>query len=211
MDFLVNGVPFDPSSMTVTDSFGVKMSVSRLRFFLAKPWFLDDNGDTVATFPSTYLLPSLFENGQVVTLGQVDAHLHTMGFLIGLDSATNHADPLQWTEAPLTDATMHWGWNPAVGYQFVQVEGRFDQNGDGIVNTSDPNFFYHCGGDVLLTEKQLEVHTDADAGGTVVITLACEVGDVFRGIDVVQDPVGEVPSPLTRRVVDNLKNAITHP
>jgi len=213
VNFMLNGVPYDPTTMTVTDSSGVRMRVDRLRFFLAQPSFTDDNGDTVARYPVRYLLPSLASNGQLWTIGEADAHLHDLHFLVGLDSVTNHADPLQWTaaDAPLNDATMHWGWNPAQGYQFLQVEGKYDLNGNGTVEATDGSFYYHCGGDALLTERTVQVHTDADAGGIVVITLECAMDQLFREMDVMQDPVAEIPGPVTRQAITNLANALTHP
>jgi hypothetical protein len=211
VEYKLNGATFDPSTMLLTDSMGLPVRVGRMRFFVSRPWFLDDNGDTVAFFTDRYLLMNVFENGTIQAVGEVDAHLHTLGFGLGIDSVTNHTDPTTFTTAPLTDATMHWGWNPANGYQFLQLEGFYESNGDGVVNAMDNGFLYHCGGDALLTMKQLEVHTDANMGGNVVITLECHMDSLFRGMDVAADPVSEVVDATTQRLMSNLSNSLIHP
>lgn len=209
--FMLNGSLFDPATMDFTDSLGVKVNIDRLRFFISQPYFLDDNGDTVATFPDRYILADMASNGQVRNIGEVDGHLHTLHFGLGLDSAANHADPLLYTEPPLNDATMSWGWNPAVGYQFLQLEGAYDLNGDGVLNASDPGYLYHCGSDALLTPKELEVHVDATTGGNLILVVECEVDELLKGVDVMAGPVGEMPNALTRRVMSNLATSLTHP
>lgn len=211
VNFKFNGADFAPGTMLLADSLGVPVKVGRMRFFLSQPLFTDDNGDTVATFPDRYLLIDAFANGQVQAVGEVDAHLHTLHFGLGLDSATNHTDPTTFTEAPLNDPTMHWGWNPDNGYQFLQLEGFYESNGDGVVNAMDNNFLYHCGGDALLTMKAIEVHTDADMGGNVIITLECHVDQLFAGLSVADDPVSEVVDATTLRLMQNLSNTLIHP
>jgi hypothetical protein len=111
----------------------------------------------------------------------------------------------------LNDATMSWGWNPAVGYQFLQLEGAYDLNGDGVLNASDPGYLYHCGSDALLTPKVLVVNANGTTGGNLVLVVECEVDELLKGVDVTNDPVGEMPNALTRRVMSNLATSLTHP
>jgi hypothetical protein len=211
VNFVQNGAAFDPTTMLIADSLGVPMKVGRLRFFVSRPLFLDDVGDTVATFPGRYLLMDQSSNGVAQTVGQVNGHLHELHFGLGLDSVTNHTDPTTFTQPPLNDPTMHWGWNPDNGYQFLQMEGFYESNGDGVVNAFDNGFLYHAGGDALLTFKELEVHTDALSGSTLVLVLECDVNVLMQGLSVVNDPVSEVVDATTQRLMNNLSNSLTHP
>jgi len=211
VNFVQNGVAFDPATMLLSDSLGVPMKVGRLRFFLSRPFFMNDIGDTVATFPDRYILLDLGNNGHVWSVGELDGHLHTMHFGLGLDSATNHTDPLTFTEPPLNDPTMHWGWNPDNGYQFLQFEGFYESNGDGVVNALDNGYLYHAGGDALLTFKEIEVHTDADVGGNVILVLECDVDALVQGLSVEDDPVSEVVDSTTVRLMNNLAISLTAP
>ena len=121
VNFRHNGAAFDPSTQVIFDSLGKAMRVDRMRFFLSQPFFLNDQGDTVAAFPEKYFLVDVASSGAITTIGEVDAHLHTMHFGVGLDSVTNHTDPLTFTTAPLNDATMSWGWNPSASDGFCHT------------------------------------------------------------------------------------------
>ena len=211
VNFMHNGAAFDPATQVIFDSLGKAMRVDRMRFFVSQPFFLNDVGDTVATFPEKYFLVDVASNGAVKTIGEVDAHLHTMHFGVGLDSTTNHTDPLTFTTPPLNDATMAWGWNPAVGYQFLQFEGLYDLNSDGAIGNGDGGFVYHVGGESLYFPKVVEVHTDADMGGDVVLVLECDLDQLMQGISVAADPVVEIPNGVSKRMMSNLATSLTHP
>jgi hypothetical protein len=75
----------------------------------------------------------------------------------------------------------------------------------------DNGFLYHCGGDALLSFKEVEVHTDALSGGTLVLVLECDVNALIQGLNVVDDPVSEVVDATTQRLMNNLSNSLTHP
>jgi len=211
VNFMHNGAAFDPATQVIFDSLGKAMRVDRMRFFLSQPFFLNDEGDTVASFPQKYFLADVASSGAIATIGEVDAHLHTMHFGVGLDSATNHTDPLTFTTPPLNDATMAWGWNPAVGYQFLQFEGVYDSNSDGSVNSSDGGFVYHCGTDALLRARVVDIHTDADMGGNVILVLECDLDQLMQGISVAANPIVEIPNGVAKRLMSNLATSLTHP
>lgn len=211
VNLLHNGAAFDPAIHVIVDSLGKAMRVDRLRFFLSQPFFLNEQGDTVASFAEKYFLIDLASNGAITTIGEVDAYLHTMHFGVGLDSSTNHTDPLTFNTAPLNDATMSWGWNPAVGYQFLQFEGLYDSNSDGTVGNGDGGFVYHCGSDALLRARVVDIHTDADMGGNVILVLECDLDQLMQGISVAANPIVEIPNGVAKRLMSNLATSLTHP
>ncbi|MEL6844831.1 MAG: MbnP family protein [Bacteroidota bacterium] len=81
--------------------------------------------------PDTYLLIKVGETNY--ELGQVTiGHKHMLAFNIGVDSATNHADPTQYEASNVLapqNPSMHWNWD--AGYQFIKIEGQVDTDGDG--------------------------------------------------------------------------------
>ncbi|MCB0793479.1 MAG: hypothetical protein KDB88_01980, partial [Flavobacteriales bacterium] len=107
----------------LTDSAGNAMKFDKVRFYASNVELMDMDGNEMAHFHDTYMLAEVGGSNSW-TLGDVDpGHIHMLRFNVGLDSLTNHQDPTL-AEAPLNDATMHWGWNPAAGYKFIVIEGR---------------------------------------------------------------------------------------
>ncbi len=112
-------------------------------------------------------------------------------------------------EAPLNDPSMHWAWNPAAGYKFLLMEGRVDDDGDGVVDASDPTFTYHCATDDLLTEDVLDFHADIVAGATLSKHVEIQVDVLMTGIDVVATPVGMGAEAVNQALMQNLASAIS--
>lgn len=199
---------YDDAQMYTTN-LGEPVRFTRVRFFMGQPHFKDDGGTTVADFPATYLLADKATSGQIQNFGQVNGHLHTLEMIIGVDSATNHSDPTL-NDAPLDDATMHWNWNPAFGYIFLKLEGRYDSDNDGDVDNSDNTFIYDCGGDVLRRDAVFNIHTDALTGGTLIIDLTVDMAQLVHDLDIQADDNEHSPSPITEMIMDNLVLAVTH-
>ena len=193
---------------TLTDSLGHAVKVDVARFFVSGLHAEDDGGNLVGDWDDTYLLIEGTSPSQVFALGTIaGAHIHQFHFNLGLDSTTNHADPTL-AEAPLNDATMHWNWLPTAGYKFVVLEGRVDDDGDGVVDAGDPEFMYHCATDALLTEGHAHQHFDVVSGGNAVGVALVDMGQVFAGIDVLATPDGMGGTPVNQRLMSNLAGAI---
>jgi hypothetical protein len=205
--FVRAGAPFD-QEVPFTDSANTLIKIDRIMFYMAQPFFLNDNGDTVAKFDSRYHLIDLDEAGLIRTIGQLDGHLHTMHFGLGVDSVTNHLDITTQSE-PLNDYQMWWDW--ATGHRFLLISGRYDSDNNNSITGTDFTFSYECGFDVLYDTAEVEVHTDADIGGDVIIPLELNVDSLMAGMDVAVQPNVHIVNPISIRLMRNLRTAISHP
>lgn len=205
----VNGTqPFTLDS-TVTDSLGRKVRFSSVRFFTSGYFAQDDAEAMVGDFRTNYILVDAALANNEHELGEMEAgHIHALVFDLGLDSATNHSDPTQYTSAPLNDVTMHWSWNPAMGYKFLVLEGRVDANGDGLVDASDPVFEYHCASDDLLTETELEAHHDLVEDETFTVHVNVDMATMLAGIDVAGNLSASGATPVNVRAMQNLSASL---
>lgn len=191
------------------DDFGHKVKFDEIRFYLAQPWFEDDLGDSVAAFPDKYFMISAEDGATIRTIGELDGHLHELHVILGLDSAANHTDP-SISEAPLNDFLLWWGWS--TGRVFLRVLGKVDSDGNGVIDGSDTDVSYDCGRDNLRQDLTLQVHTDADAGGTVILDLNVDVQGLIEGIDMVTDNVTHTDDDpvLAATLMTNMAASITH-
>ena len=209
MSYTHNGAPFD-TSIAFTDAAGTPIKIDALRFYISKVSFTDDAGDSVAAFPDKYLLIDVNQGGTIRNIGEVDGHLHEMHFGLGVDSVTNHADPVT-LGAPLNAPGMWWTW--AAGFMFLSLEGRYDSNGNGVVDDTpgvDNEFLYHCGMDTLYTPVTLHVHTDANQGGDLALPIDLNIDTLLAGMDIVAHPVIQDVTPITRDLMLRLAAGLSH-
>lgn len=173
---------FDMTS-TYTDDSGTLIKFDDIRMYMSNFKVMDMGGTMTGDFPDAVLFDAS-QGPTTYTLGTVNAmHVHMVSGYIGLDSLTNHADPML-AAAPLNDATMHWGWNPMAGYKFVRIEGVADTNGDNTIDTSDSPFVYHLATDALYTPISFMVHADIDPGETKTYHLEVDVQQIIDGVDI---------------------------
>lgn len=111
-------------------------------------------------------------------------------FDIGLDSATNHADPNTYPAGHplnLQIPSMHWSWN--TGYLFFRIEGLYDNSLTGTeVPGSDMQ--YHVGNIRLLrrvTSYFDEPVTLTDANDMLRLELGLDILAVLDNIDLLSD------------------------
>lgn len=206
MVYARNGTSFDPA-VPFRDANNTLISIDVLKFFIAQPWFKDDGGATVASFPNKYLLVDLAQAGTIQTIGEVDAHLHTMHFGLGVDTTRNHDDPMTLT-APLNDPGMWWGW--ADGHKFLSLEGRYDSNNNDAIDANDWTFTYDCGMDTLYTPTVIGVHTDADQGGSVLIGLSLNIDTLMAGLNVADQPNVHMVNGITSGLMHRLSAGLSH-
>lgn len=184
LNYFFGVTPFDMND-EYSDSQGTKIKFDRVQFYLSNISFMDMNMNMAESYPDVYLLGDASVNPQTWEIGEAEeGHLHMMRFYTGLDSTTNHADPTL-ADAPLNDASMHWGWNPSAGYKFVVLEGQYDSDADNIV---DAPFVYHMATDVLLRTSTLMVHTDIVEGQHAHIHVNMDLEKMISGIDVASTP-----------------------
>ncbi|MEM6344630.1 MAG: MbnP family protein [Bacteroidota bacterium] len=157
--------------------------------------------------PETYLLVKADETDY--ELGQVTAgHKHMLAFNVGVDSATNHADPTLYEASNVLapqNPSMHWNWD--AGYQFIKIEGQVDTDGDGAV---DGLLEMHIGKDSNLRRFMVEAHQEADAED-FIITVDYDIAKFFTDVDLSTESVthtGDGPE-LASKVADNAITAFT--
>lgn len=209
-EFFAGLAPYDLSTL-LSDSVGMLMKFDQVRFYVSNAKLRDMGGNEIAQYNDKYLLVDAANSENSIVLGAIaPQHVHDITFNVGLDSLTNHQDPTQ-AEAPLNDATMHWGWNPMAGYKFIVLEGRFDGDGDDLITASDPGFIYHIATDALLGERMLTFHQDVAVGTTNTFAVHVDMTQVAAMVDVannVDTHTTNAPS-LAMRIRDALMNAMS--
>jgi hypothetical protein len=207
-NFVSGIVPFNINNM-YTDGAGNAIRFSTLKFYVSDVHLMDDDDNVVGEFHDSYLLVDGASSSNVFDLGAMNAgHVHMINFSLGLDSATNHADPLT-AAYPLNIPGMHWSWDPSSGYKFLNMEGLVDGNGDGDVDdTEDVPFTYHCATDGLLREESFHQHADVIGGSTVTLAAKVDVNMLLTGIDLLSASVAMGGGPNNQTAMNNLVMAI---
>jgi hypothetical protein len=90
------------------------------------------------------------------------------------------------------------------------LEGRYDSDGNGVVEGTDFPFEFHCGMDTSFRRVDMTVHTDADMGGNVIIPLNLSIDSLFSGLDVATQPVVHVVNDISLGLMHRLGNGLSH-
>ena len=116
--------------------------------FLLSEFILEKTTGEFVKIPDAYAFISLKEGRDSFVIKNVPKGTYkSFRFMVGLDSATNHGDPLKYpTDHPLSPALtdMHWSWSG--GYIFNKIEGNFKNKG------VDDAFTYHI---ALLRNRRI--------------------------------------------------------
>lgn len=178
-----------------------------VKFFIGHPE-LYNAGTEVAHYHDLYRLFDATTPEGEMSIGAMAASTVTeLRFTVGLDSAANHGDPTL-AAAPLNDASMHWNWNPDQGYKFLVLEGRVDDDGNGVVDDTDPEFMYHCATDEALRDVALAFSGSVAVGGTLAPHMEIMMDQLVTGIDLLASPMGMGYDPAVAQLMDNLANAL---
>jgi hypothetical protein len=190
---------------TYTDGEGRAIRFTTLRFFMSNLLLQSDAGDAILEDREVVWLVDAATGDTAFTITDLPTGLvHTLRMNLGLDSAVNHSDPMQYDAAPLNDATMHWGWNPAVGYKFLQMEGHYDDDDDGVVDASDPTFSYHCASDAMRRELILPLEVDVVAGGTATRHVEVFVDRIMQSVNTMATPMAHGGGAVNTALMQNL-------
>lgn len=104
-----------------------------------------------------------------------------LGFVVGLPSATNHADPGQWPAGhplhPLTNR-LHWGWQG--GYVFMAVEGKWSAESGAV---AERGFSYHLATDAFAMPVRFSAMFSVKDATTVDV--AVDLARVLRDVRMV--------------------------
>lgn len=118
-----DGQPFG-LNQTATSDLGEDLTLSRLEYYISGIELTHDGGQTLS-LDSVYVLANGANLMEEVNLGNLNiTTLESVSFAIGVDQATNHLDPAQYSfNHPLApkSPSMHWGW--VGGYRFIALEG----------------------------------------------------------------------------------------
>lgn len=161
-----------------------KMKVTRAQFYLSEMELKGANG-SVQSLTDHYLLISASEKVINYDMGNWPiASISGTTLRVGVPKEVNHSDPTLWPPRhPLTlqDPSMHWGW--AGGYRFLAIEGKVDNDNDGVPETP---FEYHCLGDNLYTTVQITGTKEAQ-NGILRVNFTLDYARLFNDLNLKKD------------------------
>ena len=217
--FMNGPLPFDLANNLLADSAGRLVSFNNVRFYASHTRLDDMGGNELQYYADRFMLVDAANSTNTFELGpSFDGHVHMVHFNVGLDSLTNHQDPMT-APAPLNDATMHWGWNPMAGYKFIVLEGQWDSNGNDLIDANDDPFAYQIATDDLLGSKSIMSHMDVFADSDATLSVHIDMAQVAQGWAISDHPDSHTTFPgdpaeakaLAIRVRDALLAAMTAP
>ena len=168
---------------TYVDDFGNDYQFTRTQMYISNPSFFDDNGNELGSniAPAYALVSSAVET---YNFGQVPVgHIHSIEFLVGIDSATNHSDPSTYAIGhPLANQSpsTHWTWNS--GYIFIMLEGVVDINDNGTYDSGE-TFLFHIGLDNYKVNVPLMAHFNTESGIASTVHLNLDWSKFLSNID----------------------------
>lgn len=209
-EFKRNGLPFESSALHA-DGAGHVMRFSTLRFIASGFALYDASGAVLADLPSKAAIPDAFGDAITWPLGRItQGEPAALRMHLGLDSALNHANPVT-LPYPLSSPEIHWSWNPAAGFKFLEMEGRVDADADGAVEgAADQLFLCHCATDALMRTDSVEVQPTTE-GGTIVLVVPVDVDSLLTGIDLLLASEAMGADPPCAQAMDNLVGAVGAP
>lgn len=199
-EFEMDGVPFQYGEVYEVN--GVNVEFSDIRFYISDI-MLHDDAENSDMFDKTILVDVGASSNDFSVGSTGFHHIHELHMLLGLNDLVNHEDPTQ-AEAPLNDASMHWGWDPDNGYKFIRTEAMVDTDADGVPETA---VSIHCATDDLSREIMLDAHQDVE-GNNAHLELKANVASFYTGVDFLNLDGTHGNSPLTNSVADNVAGAI---
>ncbi len=156
-----------------------KILITRAEFYVSEIEILHPDG-TLMPLTDKYLLVNANTPATEFALGSwpvEDAHGLTLH--LGVPEAINHLDPASYPAGhplALQNPTMHWGWSS--GYRFMAIEGKVDNNNDGIPETT---FEFHNLGDALYKTVALTGVTEA-ADGVLHVHFTLDYLQLFKNM-----------------------------
>lgn len=209
-EFRRNGLSFESAEL-LTDGAGHAMRLSTLRFIASGFTIYDASGAVLADLPSKAAIPDAFEEAITWPLGRIaGGEPAAVRMHLGLDSVLNHANPVT-LPFPLSSPEIHWSWNPAAGFKFLELEGQVDADADGAVDGSaDPLFLCHCATDAMMRIDSVQVQPILESG-SIVLIVPVDVDSILSGIDLLLAPDAMGADPPCPQAMDNLVIAVGAP
>lgn len=193
------------------DGAGHAIKFNKVKFYVSNVHVSDHADNVLGHFEDTYILVDAANAENTFTLGAIaPAEVHHAEITLGLGPDVNNTDPMT-VEAPLNDPDMMWLWNAEAGRMFLKMEGRVDQNNNGLIDDDDLNFVYHCLNlnNDLLREIEVHVHADVASGATATLNTKVDLGVVVSGLDLLTNPEATNGGPQCALAMDSLATSIS--
>lgn len=188
---------------------GRKLKFTRAQFYVSTIRLKKANNTTSTPempFALVHALETNYNTGLIDT-----GNYSFFEFSIGVDSATNHGDPAQWSAThPLyVNGTYSTYWTWSQGYVFIRLEGYVDASPAGNGNPTT-GFSYHIGNDELLRNISLPINRIIE-GNENSIEINVDYAKMLEDVDFqteLQTHSG-ANEPLTLKIADKAAEAIT--
>jgi hypothetical protein len=123
---------------------------------------------------------------------------------LGITKAVNHSDPAIYPAGhPLApqNPSMHWGW--AAGYRFIAMEGKVDNDGDGVPETV---FEFHNVGDDFYKAVEMS-GTATAANGALHLRYTLNYAQLFKNLSMTGNLIQHGNAPLNVAMNNNAVGA----
>ncbi len=207
-NFLDNSLPWGFADQLV-DEDGAAAQLDRMRFIVSNIRLLDNSGSLIKSFPGVVLkVDRASGNGITQDLGlMVQGAIPRIAFDLGLDDTNNALVPSDFNVPPLNDQTLYQ--SEALGYKFLEITGRWNSNGDLLINSSDEAIQYVPTTASMRRPVTLQVD-EYNASPGAVIYLRVQMTDFLNGIHFDTAPTAIGAGLPTAQLMNNLQAAIQH-
>lgn len=207
-NFLEGSLPWAFADQLV-DEDGAAAQLDRMRFVVSNIRLLDNSGSLIKSFPGVVLkVDRASGNGITQDLGLMgQGAIPRIAFDLGLDDANNALAPSDFNIPPLNDQTLYQ--SEALGYKFLEITGRWNSNGDLLINSSDEAIQYVPATASMRRPVTLQVD-EYNASPGAVIHLRVQMTDFLNGIHFDTAPTAIGAGLPTAQLMNNLQAAIQH-
>jgi hypothetical protein len=180
-----------------------KVLLSRAEFYVSEAEIHHADG-TVMPLTDKYLLVNAKTPAHEFDLGlwAIDA-AHGATLHLGVPQSVNHNDPAAWpSNHPLApqNPSMHWGWS--AGYRFMAIEGKVDNNNDGVPETV---FEFHNLGDALYKTVTLSGMRVAE-NGVLHLHFVLDYAQLFKNMAMTGNLIHHGSATMNINMMNNAAN-----
>ena len=208
-EHLAAGERLTPNSSVFPIWNGKQVRLFRAAFYIAEIELHKTDGSRLM-LTDQYLLVDAAEPGREFDLGNWSVtDIEGVSLHIGVDSARNHLDPASYpADHPLApqNPSMHWGW--VSGYRFMAIEGRIDNNADGV---PEAPMEFHNLGNHLYTSVYVPAQLSA-VDGELRLAFVVEYARLFDQMPLQANLVNHGSFPANQQMMQNAgsQGFITH-
>lgn len=179
---------------------GKKVKLTRAEFYISEIEIHHPDSTTMS-LTDKYILVNAANPIAEHDLGQwaMDA-AHGVTLHLGVPQSVNHNDPAAWpSNHPLApqNPSMHWGWS--AGYRFMAIEGKVDNNNDGVPET---DFEFHNLGDALYKTVELTGIEEAESG-VLHLHLTLDYVQLFKNMAMTGNLIQHGSASMNQKMMTN--------